>query len=844
MQSSGFNPTPNPYGTYPGGGTAPYGGNPANSGFMPSGPSTGFGPLADLIVKMLLDGIGAKIPSFGRPQVSDFAHGQMSGREKWATNSMAAVYGSNPMNRNFGQLGDNAIFQQFVTDSMSGGSRGQQMQQVLGRFGHKFTETNVRFTEEGHQKAAERAAQFVRNVDSSFTNEDGTWDYEKTAGFNRGRFTEATGEFIRKFGGDQVIMDMSETDPLPEHEKRRRVADIAVINEDIEKARKKDKGGAGGAEVEELVKERDNLIKEVEGLARNKGGFNAKIGQASDRLKEMAETMREAGNFFGPGMPFSQLTEEMANLVKGDTVSAGEVKSMMQKLQATAAVVDMSNEAFANYIKVMDEINAVSGNKISSVDLATQSITIGKAIEESGKARAEKDGKMYTGPTKEEAGLEAARLITGRENSADMIGGRVLATELYNANPQSERARQAFELTEQGKGKEALALLNEMRESGEISQSEFAQISTRIRDVQQGIAIEDIDTYKEGASTIYEGTEEEQEEKRKLYAARAGEEGMEQTFAAIYEKTLTRNKDLVEAAGGLGVLKSAITEDNFLNSSAMASSIKEEAEKAGKDISIEDAKKLAAGFQAEGGTTENESAVRTFFKMNTPEAIKERERQAESEAEALKVISGVDKKMLTDAGIGETTMRIAAGTISDLQKSGKPLDIKNVTETIMNRTIAMGEGRDVTVDQLKMRSKLQAEQMLKGEEYKNLLEEGVDPLEAMDRAFGKGSASRALFEKEEEFREKKEKELTEKSGMTQEAAKDQAEIELQEYRKEISEQMFGKVEDGSSDPIVDVLKQILDLIKGAMNGGSKKGWFSGFFQNDSTMNVDGEVINS
>ena len=370
---------PNPFGSSP---FPSDGGNPANRGFAPqTSVSTGGGAIVDMILNMLLSSatkkMGVSIPTFGRPQMSDYADRMMKDRESKASEMMSGIYGSSPSSKMFGPLGDNALSQQFGDMFVqSGGSRGEAFKQVFGRFGNQFGGAGPG----GIDTAGKASARVIENMDNQFTDRDtGAWQYGKTGGFNRQNTINAVAEFSDQFGGGgkEAIAKMSEV---------------------------RTEGALGNS------KEIDAAGKQIQGIT---------------------EVVREAGNFFGPNMPFGQLVKEMKILADGAKgVSTAELKSSLQQVQGMAVAVDMSNEAFANYMKVIEQINGDAKIGMSTKDLSIQSMASGKAQEDLEKRRAESRGEVYTGPSKEEIGMEDAKLITDRETSLNAINSGIMVSGL------------------------------------------------------------------------------------------------------------------------------------------------------------------------------------------------------------------------------------------------------------------------------------------------------------------------------------------------------------------------------------------------------------------------------
>ena len=121
---------------------------------------------------------------------------------------------------------------------------------------------------------------------------------------------------------------------------------------------------------------------------------------ARNKFLEVNKMTREAQNLFGQDVPADELMQSVKGLVEGaGGLSTGDVTDLLQRIQATAVVVDMSNEAMVQYFDVLDNMykgmGVRSGNR---ANMAQNALLAADASVQSRKMAAEEKGEMYTGP--------------------------------------------------------------------------------------------------------------------------------------------------------------------------------------------------------------------------------------------------------------------------------------------------------------------------------------------------------------------------------------------------------------------------------------------------------------
>lgn len=351
-------------------------GNPANQGFAPAGGMNSGNAILDMIINGIVRGLagGTGLRTFGRPQTSDFASVMMRSREEFSRESMPAVLSSNLQLKQFGDLGKNRLFQQFVDQFASGGSLGNAFKTTYGRFGSTLGGPGL----DGLHDAAKASMAVVRNLDRGFTDQNGMWQYGKTNGMNRVETIQSLDAYSRRFGGDQIVKDMA-LDPN----------------------------------------------------SANKG----RIESAQGKISGITEMVREAQNLFGPDKGLEELMDEVDNMLDGARgMTAGKVRDQLQRIQAVSAVVDMSNESMVRYMKVMDGLYKGMGYRgNNTASLAMNSLVAGKAIEDDRKARAEAAGEVYTGQNAQDIAQALGETQMTVTQSSEMMKIKLASNILENS---------------------------------------------------------------------------------------------------------------------------------------------------------------------------------------------------------------------------------------------------------------------------------------------------------------------------------------------------------------------------------------------------------------------------
>jgi hypothetical protein len=121
---------------------------------------------------------------------------------------------------------------------------------------------------------------------------------------------------------------------------------------------------------------------------------------ARNKFLEVNKMTREAQNLFGQELDTGELMQSVKGLVEGASgMSTSDVTDLLQRIQATAVVVDMSNEAIVRYFDVLDNMykgmGVRSGNR---ANMAQNALLAADASVQARKEVAQARGEMYTGP--------------------------------------------------------------------------------------------------------------------------------------------------------------------------------------------------------------------------------------------------------------------------------------------------------------------------------------------------------------------------------------------------------------------------------------------------------------
>lgn len=597
--------------------------NPANSGFHGGAPSFGFGPIGDTAMSwamkkfLNIDPSEMKTP---RGAMSDYQMQSMQQRSRVSGGKIGGILGGNPLNKMFGDLGSSSLFQSAVTDGLSGGSRTGAFNQAMGRFGTIMAEPGLG----GIEGASRGAENVIRNLDNNFTDKKtGFWDYNKTSGFNRKNTLTSVAEYSKAFGGDGVIKTMAQ-------------------------------GETPGNKTE------------IEG--------------ASKKIEEITGVVREAGNLFGSNMPIDKLMGELKKMTSNKgKMSAGDLKGKLQDIQAMAVVVDMSNEAFLNFTKAVGEINAAAGSKASTVDSSLSAMSLGKAMEDRGRADAESQGKVYSGPSAIEAGLSEAKIQAGRESSVNAKMAKSLFADMGALGLSEDTMKEVGQSVADGDYEAVQAKVKALKASGKISQSQANLLETNaVKSANGDIGID------EGAI----------QDKLKSYGIQADakkqftnsrkstmQEAIDGTFVGQKEelfKGIGKDRLIRELSSG----EAGIDDTNVTDRSAMAQQL---AERYG--IGKEQALDLASTLQQSlRGVSKDDTDLKTFMSASNQNVLGNLDKNASNQAkikEQIQSASNTSAVDFGDMGITEMAAKTGVETLNQLkEKNGKMPSFKEFQEAL------------------------------------------------------------------------------------------------------------------------------------------------------------------
>lgn len=361
-------------------------GNPANYAFAPPmGISTGMGMMADGALGALIKHLTGGAPitrTMGRPGISDYAYTSATERYRVANSYRPRVNASDPFLRSLGAYGENAMVQQglAMTGWSPSGSMSENFNVLMGRFGPGMAGG-------GRDKIGAQglmAETMLRNMMGAFTDKRGVYDRRgKAYGLSFEEVAKGAAAWSDTFG---------------------RSAGITAL-------------GTPGASA-------------------------SAIEQGQKEMGQMAAVTRELGNLFGPDKGMDELMKSFEGMTSGmKDLSPSKAKEILQKVQATAVVVNMSNESIVKYFDMMKNLYSGLGIKGNTMQMAQQALVAGKAIVDDRKAKAAAEGRAYTGPDAVELSQKVAEGQAATENSEFSFMANAVAQVLSDEGPEGELKR-------------------------------------------------------------------------------------------------------------------------------------------------------------------------------------------------------------------------------------------------------------------------------------------------------------------------------------------------------------------------------------------------------------------
>ena len=212
---------------------------------------------------------------------------------------------------------------------------------------------------------------------------------------------------------------------------------------------------------------------------------------------------REGQNVFGQDMPLDEVMQNIKGLTEGmGDVETPDVTGLLQKIQATAVVVDMSNDALVKYFDVVKNMYKGMGIKgPSSTEMAQNALLSAKASVDARKDKAQKDGKMYTGPSAEEEAQKIAELQGGVVRSGAQANVMGFLDTLSDEGTEGDVKKRIQEKINQGDLAGAEKEIRGAAQSGEISTEAAARgYSAGQYAYENGASEEQLERIKSGLS--------------------------------------------------------------------------------------------------------------------------------------------------------------------------------------------------------------------------------------------------------------------------------------------------------------------------------------------------------
>ncbi len=405
----------------------------------------------------------------------------------------------------------------------------------------------------------------------------------------------------------------------------------------------------------------------------------AQMTEARNKILEINKMVREAQNLFGQDVGLGQLMNEVQGLVdNASKMSTSKITDILQKIQATAVVVDMSNEAMARYFEVMDNMykgmGVRAGNK---ANMAQNALLAANAAVETRKEAAQARGEAYIGPGQEELAQKIGEYQGRVGRSERMSELQAAFTVLSKEGAQGELREQIKERFEAGDIKGASELLDQAQSDGRIDQDTRRMLGdVTAKFYEEGMSAPAARRLQE--SLINEFGEEEGNklfgqmtgEDISIVSAAAGESAAKNMFGFDLDNEYAQQVDQRLGSGAVQKIAAAM-ESGELSGEILASEegtktkLKEMFAGASEE-DIDRAEKIIAGAGANiadqkydvilGTEEQKKYALNNFNRDQVDKEIKE---TIETRAE-----------YMTDAGVGGETARVTFKALQRLQKSG------------------------------------------------------------------------------------------------------------------------------------------------------------------------------
>lgn len=441
--------------------------------------------------------------------------------------------------------------------------------------------------------------------------------------------------------------------------------------------------------VQEFGKPEDvKTLKEVK--AKTTGGLGVLAEQEtpenSERMQaaraqtqDINKMVRESQNLFGADKGIDELMDSVGDLIEGSSdMTPGKVTDLVQKIQATAAVVDMSNEAINKYFKVVGQMYKGMGIRGNTTSMAQNALIAAEASTQERRSKL-KPGEMDTGPSTEEEALanaeRQARVATSAKNTN--IGAALIA--LSDKGTEGEVKSRIKQKLDSGDIEGAEQELETARSNGQVSESTSRSIANL------GLGLYEKGYSKEQLKQLKKDLTSEQYDT--LLGANTS--GTTQSYREEYaESMLDANEPLAQKAneimgdGGADKIKSAI-QSGELNREVIGDKGKltQKLKEMSPGMSDEQAADLASKFMTQEGLLEAQGIEAEELRagLKTPEEI-EKEREVQEEISVAKNdVNEASKRSpyLRDLNFGEEAMTVTASALNKLEDSG--VDVKSAS---------------------------------------------------------------------------------------------------------------------------------------------------------------------
>jgi len=453
-------------------------------------------------------------------------------------------------------------------------------------------------------------------------------------------------------------------------------------NDKVEQARNTEKNIIEKFGSEKDIKEAKKITENIpssglQSLSETRTPQNAKEQDKQvEDISELNSMVREAQNVFGSDTGLGELMDRVGDLVEGASgMSTGKVRDLLQKIQATAVVVDMSNEAIARYFEVTNEMYKGMGVKGGNhTNMAQNALIAAKGVTDARKKEAQAKGEMYTGESTEEMAVKIAeyqgRVARSSENQD-------LAAALATLGTEGEEGRVGQEMKQAmdaGDFKKAREIKEQAISSGRISKNTELMMSIRSAEYEKNGGVSENDykliqsKYGMDGDYFKNLTGENYEFVRKQVYGNIADTILGSRNDSIYASTIEETGVGKEGTAKLreAISDGKITQEDITDDKKLKQKISEILPTANQ----EQIQQIAGTI----GTASNQGNVVDQFKVaGSEEAMKEianinRER-AEVDAE-VKHVNETRGPLLRDFNIGEKAMGVMSKVYKDLKKEG------------------------------------------------------------------------------------------------------------------------------------------------------------------------------